>query len=573
MRRWLFGAGFLLVGWAIVAGALLAVSASAATDARALVADARARFGADELIEGEGKAVLEHAATRFAEAESSSGSLILAPARALPVLGRQIRSLNTLAGAGADVLAVVVEASGAVDELRVGAEVPASRVASVTALRETVSAAAVQLRSVSLGPDEALIAPLARARQTIAGELVEALESLDRAELVTSALVSVLEGSRYLVLAANNAEMQAGWGMPLSVGVLEVVDGDLGLTGMQAAEDLVLPAGAVPIIGDFEATWGFMRPSQDFRNLALTASFPEAAPVAAAMWEELGRGAVDGVIALDPLALRAILTATGPVEVEDGIVTAEDVVPFVLHDAYVDQQSRSAGQEVRRERQSDIAVATVASATSAGTDLLELARSLAEAAASRHVMVWSIEPNEQAAWAAAGVDGGFGQDSLLIGAVNRSANKLDWFLDVSASLQAEAVADGIEVTIEIELLNRTPDGEPSYVAGPTAEGPDGLLAAGDWRGFLTVHVPGEAASVRIDGLAPTVDGRSWPTRVGASVVLVPKGQTQRHVVEFTLPAGPRSLTVEPSARVRPVQWEAGGERWSDDIGARTLTLG
>jgi len=573
MRRWLFGAGFLLVGWAIVAGALLAVSASAATDARALVADARARFGADELIEGEGKAVLEHAATRFAEAESSSGSLILAPARALPVLGRQIRSLNTLAGAGADVLAVVVEASGAVDELRVGAEVPASRVASVTALRETVSAAAVQLRSVSLGPDEALIAPLARARQIIAGELVEALESLDRAELVTSALVSVLEGSRYLVLAANNAEMQAGWGMPLSVGVLEVVDGDLGLTGMQAAEDLVLPAGAVPIIGDFEATWGFMRPSQDFRNLALTASFPEAAPVAAAMWEELGRGAVDGVIALDPLALRAILTATGPVEVEDGIVTAEDVVPFVLHDAYVDQQSSSAGQEVRRERQSDIAVATVASATSAGTDLLELARSLAEAAASRHVMVWSIEPNEQAAWAAAGVDGGFGQDSLLIGAVNRSANKLDWFLDVSASLQAEAVADGIEVTIEIELLNRTPDGEPSYVAGPTAEGPDGLLAAGDWRGFLTVHVPGEAASVRIDGLAPTVDGRSWPTRVGASVVLVPKGQTQRHVVEFTLPAGPRSLTVEPSARVRPVQWEAGGERWSDDIGARTLTLG
>jgi hypothetical protein len=416
------------------------------------------------------------------------------------------------------------------------------------------------------------VAQLADARTTLAEELGEALESLERAEVVTAAVADVLDGSRYLVLAANNAEMQNGWGMPLSAGVLEVVDGALSLDAMEPTSDLLLPRGVVPVTGDLADTWSFIDPSSDFRNLAVTASFDQAAPVAAAMWEALGRGPVDGVLAIDPLALRAILATTGPVESAAGQVSADEVVPLMLHDAYVLQADLESGIDARRDEQSDVAVAAVRAATAPGTDMVQLGRNLAAAAENRHVMLWSSDERQQAAWVAAGVDGGLREDSLLIGAANRAGNKVDWFLDVGAVLVTQPTADGVEVTVDITMTNRTPDGEPQYVVGPFDPEKAGL-AAGDWRGFLTAHIPGAATDVRIDDLVVVVDGRSGPTRIVSAVTLVPKGETRTHVVRFTMPPGASVLTVEPSARVNPISWVAGSEAWRDDDGARSLALG
>ena len=572
-RRWVVG-GILLI-LLVWAGACAPHHTGAALDARAAkvaLDDARAQFPADELVEDEAVAALDHAGSLFARAEERSGSPVLAPVGVLPVVGRQVRSLNALAGAGAEVLDVAVDAADEVEVLRRGTREPAARVEAVEQLHVTVTRAAQELRGVSLGPDEALVSPLADARATLADELDEALVSLDRGGVVTAALVEVLRGSRYLVLAANNAEMQAGWGMPLSVGVLEVSDGNLVLDEMEATRELVLPPDAVPVGGDFADSWGFLRPSQDFRNLALTASFEQAAPVAAGMWEELGRGPVDGVIALDPLALRAILATTGPVEAEGQTVTADDVVPFVLHDAYVLQALDPSGRDLRDERQSEIAVAAIEAATTPGTDLVDLARNLGDAAGGRHLMLWSSDPEQQAAWVAADVDGALEGDSLLVGAVNRGANKLDWFLDVSATMSSRAGPSGTEVTLEVELANRTPDGEPQYVAGPDESVVGPPLPSGDWRGFITVHVPGAATDRLVEGADLAVDGWAGEARVVAAVALVPKGQTTTHVVRFTLPPGSEAIDVEPSARVHPVQWTADEERWADETGARTVSL-
>lgn len=572
-RRLVLACCLVVLAWVAGSAALVAAAALDADDAKEELEAARARYSPDELVEGEGLAAIERAQARFASAERRSGSLPLAPVTVLPVVGRQLRSLNALAGAGADVLAVALDAAGDIAELRDGELEARERVAAVEELHATVTDAARRLRAVSLGPDEALVTPLADARRTVAEELDEALVSVERAEVVTAAVADVLDGARYVVLAANNAEMQAGWGMPLSVGLLEVVDGELALGGMQPASELVLPVGAVRETGDLADNWAFMRASQDFRNLALTASFDQAAPVAAAMWEALGRGPVDGVLVLDPLALRAILTTTGPVQVAGGVVTAEDVVPLVLHDAYVAQGDDFSGLDERREQQSEIAGAVVAAATGPGTDLVDLARNLADAARNRHVMLWSSDPVQQAAWVAAGVDGGLQEDSLLVGAVNRAANKVDWFMDAAASIEASAAASGgTDVTVEIGLANSTPEGEPYYIAGPAVDETAPRLAAGDWWGFLTVHLPGDATDVRFDGLDLIVDGRSGPTRVVSAVTLVPRGETRSHVLRFALPAGTTTVTVEPSARARPVLWTAGGEQWADDSGPHEVVL-
>src|SRR5439155_12845771 len=120
---------------------------------------------------------------------------------------------------------------------------------------------------------------------------------------------------RYLVFAANNSEMRAGSGMFLSVGVMTTSNGTIELSDMEPTGDLPVPPGKVPISGDLAARWGWIKPTEDFRNLMVSPRFDLMAPLAAQMWQAVGRPPVDGVLALDPIMLRAMLAATGPVDV------------------------------------------------------------------------------------------------------------------------------------------------------------------------------------------------------------------------------------------------------------------
>ena len=58
-------------------------------------------------------------------------------------------------------------------------------------------------------------------------------------------------------------------------------------------------------------------------------------------------------------------------------------------------------------------------------------------------------------------------------------------------------------------------------------------------------------------------GPDGPTRVAATYVGLARGEAKTLVVQFTLPPGMRSVTVEPSARVPGERWQAGGEQWVD----------
>jgi hypothetical protein len=169
---------------------------------------------------------------------------------------------------------------------------------------------------------------------------------------------------------------------------------------------------------------------------------------------------------------------------------------------------------------------------------------------------------EQRGWEAAGIAGDLTADSLFVSLLNRGGNKLDWFTPIDARVTtAPAAADRTtEVTVELTVENRTPTGEPRYVAGP----PFGQRwAPGTYVGVLAVDVPGLATEVRIDGVEPVVAGKDGRAQVVAIPIEVARGDRKVVTVRFRMPPGHRELVVEPSGRQPGITWHYGTKTWKD----------
>ncbi|MGH9182057.1 MAG: DUF4012 domain-containing protein, partial [Acidimicrobiales bacterium] len=496
-------------------------------------------------------------------------SPVLSPLRILPVVGRQLRSSTALVSAAAQVSEI---GAVAVDESSLAFDSPhatgAERVALLRRLAAIAADAGRRLDQVRLGPGRALVATLADKRDELATGIADVRGVLSKAETVTTALAGLLEGpSRYLVLAANNAEMRAGSGMFLSLGEAMMGAGEIRLGGFRPAATATLAPGTEPAIGDADLVdrWGWLSPNREWRNLATTPRFDITAALAAQMWAASGPGPVDGVLALDPVALRAILAATGPVEVGGTTVGADNVVEVLLHDQYAGQTGfEDQAQADRREMLGSIAATAMDALQGPAVDLAALAEGLSAAARGRHLLAWSSRAPDALGWVAASLGGELRPDSLALAVLNRGGNKLDRFLAVDADLVIPPAPTGAGDTafeLEIRLANRVPAGESVYVAGPH---PDSGVAGGVYKGLVSVNLPAIARAVTVDGGPPlAASGPDGPTSVTAVAVTVAPGTEAVVKIRFTMPGLDGQLRVEPSARVPGVNWTGPGGPWPD----------
>jgi hypothetical protein len=204
------------------------------------------------------------------------------------------------------------------------------------------------------------VGPLAEARAEAVGTVEELEASLGRVRVATAGLAELFEGeSTLLLLLGNNAEMRVGSGMFLTVGTLTISDGRFSVGEIVPTFDFQLPE-AVPVEGDLADLWGWLEPGREWRNLGVTPRFDVTAPLAAQMWAQAKGQAVDGVLAVDVLALEALLQATGPVEVEGQTIDAGTVVQDLLHDQYVGLDGQDdVAQAERRGRLGGVARAAL----------------------------------------------------------------------------------------------------------------------------------------------------------------------------------------------------------------------
>jgi hypothetical protein len=361
---------------------------------------------------------------------------------------------------------------------------------------------------------------------------------------------------RYLVLGLNNAEMRAGAGMVLSLGELRLSDGRLSLTQLQSVGEVAVPAGVDIGDADMARMWGWAGPSRDWRNLLLSPRFAASAQLAARMWVAAGREPVDGVLAVDPRALAAVLDATGPVDAGGRRYEAGTVTQELWHEQYV----RNAGpsQTVRRDELADVARAAFDAIDTRDWSVRRLARRIADAARGRHLMVWSADEHVASAWAAAGADGALSQPGILLSVVNAGADKLDPFLDVRATVRRS----GRTAVVRVTMRNDTPDGQPTYVLGVTPP-PDG--GNGRYVGLVALSVAGPGMGVELTGAPLAVGGRDGDGAVAGTRFVLERGASK--VVEFvlTVPTSARAVRVEASSRSRATSWRAGDSTWRDVI--------
>jgi hypothetical protein len=524
-----------------------------------------------ELIRGKGLPELRAAQHDFADAADAADSPFVTPFEILPVIGRQVRSVRALTAGSSTVVRVGVHAmEQSTKELDVTATAGPQRVALLSRLGEIGAEAADSLRGVGLGPGEALIGPLASARTKFARQLHKAQRAMADVRDASAGIGQMAVGpSKYLLLAANNSEMRTGSGMLLSAGVLSMQNGNFSLGPMTSVTDLQLFPGMVNATGDYQARWGWVDPTVDWRYLAMSPQFDVTGALAAQMWKARTGEDVDGVLALDPIALKALVKVSGPVDVQGTHIDADNIVHQILLQQYVDYAKDNPtadgdvpANEQRRERNGDIARAIVDKLDQVGWHLSDLVDDLRTAARGRHVMFWSSKPEQQRAWRAAGVSGVLPRDGFMISIDNRSGNKLDQFLPVAADVTHHPVAGGTEVVVTVKIANLSPDGLPRYVQGPYTV-PE--FVAGQYKGILNVNIPFVSRDIHLDGVERIVAaGPDQTTRVVAGNISLLRGQAGTYTVRFTVPEGYEHLDVVPSARYPAIGYTAGAATWSDD---------
>jgi Protein of unknown function (DUF4012) len=566
-RRILFGLGLIAGLWLLVTVVMLFQARRSIDAGVRRLEEARELLSPGDLVRGEGRTAIRAARRDFERARDLAGSPLLAPLEAVPVLGQQVRSVDAQTAAASDIVRIGESAvTDAERQLRVRPATGPARVALIEEVSRILARAETRLRSVDLGPDFFLVGPVGDAREEFAGKLQEVRESLADSRAAAAGLTEFLRGpGRYLVLAANNAEMRAGSGMWLSAGVLTVEAGRFELGEMRPTGDLLVPPGTVPVGGDLAARWGWLDPTHDFRSLAATPRFDATAPLAADMWAALTGETVAGVLVLDPLTLRALLAAQGPVDAAGRTLDADNVLQYVFLEQYREASLADPTQQARRDRLGEIARAAVDAFEDRDWETADLADELAAAGQGRHVLAWSRDPVEQRGWEAAGVAGALRPDSLLVSLMNIGGNKLDQFVTIDGVVTARDRDGGREVTVRLEIGNEASLGEPAYVIGPF---PGTGLAAGEYRGILAVDVPGAARDAGIDGADLVAAGPDGPDRVVATAVRLGAGDRSALTVRFRLAGGAGGMRVEPSAREPGIRWRFGSVEWLDDHAKR-----
>ena len=558
----------VLLLWLLLLVGLLALSVVESKHAFRAAESARRELDIEDLGGPGPERQLRQVTAHAARARRAIRNPVTWPATVLPVVGRQIRSAGALAAAAEEVGRTGATGAQETRLLLEGAPTTASgRLETVTALHELIAGVRQDLSAIDLGPDRALVSPLAMRRDAVARDLVELEARLQTAEQVTRVVRDLLRGpNRYLLLAANNAEMRAGTGAFLSAAVLEASGGSFTLGPTRSTADLVLAGDGVRIEGDLAERWGFTGLNREWRNLGATPRFDVTAEVASRMWQAATGEEVDGVLAVDVGGLSAILAATGPIVLDDGRqLDAEGVEDFLLHDQYdvLASATRDDAQSARREQLGRIAELTTERLDTGEFDAPEFARSLLEAVEGRHLLAWAADPEDQRAWVEAGVAGRLRPDSLLVGLINRGGNKLDRFVRPEVALRSEPIAGGTAFTLDVSLRNAVGSREVPYVAGPAA-GVEGR--PGDYIGLVAVTVPGDSRSLRLDGGPTVAAGPDGPTRVIAGQVVIPRGETATLTVRFTRPLTSGTFHVEPSARMPSSRWTVGGRAFSDARG-------
>jgi Protein of unknown function (DUF4012) len=558
--RWLFlGALLLLVGWVGWCAHLVSSAKSDLQFAQSELKSLTDKDALKALLDGDRKGLLD-AQARLHSAKSNLGSPALSVARPLPFVGRQINSARALTGTASGVLDAAVETSA---ELSPDKRSGMSRIQLLDALGVGTKRMTTAIDKGDLGPPSGLLVSLSNGRADLARQLLKLRKPLDRTNVALPGLRHMLVGpTKLLVVAANNAQMAAGSGLPLAVAPADIIDGHITVGEFQPNGVLLVPDGAVQLTPELQQLWAFATPQAAIGRAIVTPRFDVSAAILAAQYGAATNTPVDGVLLIDIVGLQK-LVAVGGASADPNAIPADKIIDELMHNQYLSlDESKPDTFIQRKERLGQVAHVALGDLLNPNLSAVDLGRALSDAAAGRHVLLWSRLPDEQLAMQALRVDGGLAADSVSVSLLNAGGVKLDWFIKMASKVTVGPVANNErQVDIEVAVSSQVPDGLPRYVAGPAIP----VAEYGDYIGYFTINVPGSATKMHLGDASPViVSGPDGPTRTIGQLLIVKRNTTRVVTFSFTLPADFPTLRVEPSGRYPAIDWTSGTQSWTDD---------
>lgn len=566
-RRHVAFAGLFFVVIVVAFGSWLAVRAF---DAKSNLEAARdsAQLAKDALLQGDTEGAAKFADEASSSAQQARDATHSVPwniASAVPWLGDPFTTgqeiSDVVLGLATDVLqpAATVGAVLSPDQLlqgnRVDVQVLREREPELSAVAVAATKLDASAKAIS---DPKYVSLLVDARSQLQEQTANVADLLDNTAFAARVVPPMMgaDGPRtYFMAFQTNAEARGTGGLLGGFGILRFDNGTATVDTLASNRDLDGASASVDLGREFTDMFGFTNPTTDSRNSNLSSHFPNAAQIWKAMWAGRTGMNVDGVIALDPVALSYVLGAVGPVTMPDGeVITKDNVVELTESTAY----SRFPTDQVARKQYlQDIASEVVRKITGRIEKPRNLLDALGKAVGERRIAVWSSAPDEQGLLEETPLAHVIPDDPAPYAEVvinNLGGNKLDYYL----RRQIEYVADGCDgetrmSTVTIRLANEAPKtGLPDYVA-----------AAPGIRQDIPLDVPKGAMVTSVRLLATTgatlvsalVDGQQVPVFSGTErghpsfeVQLgIPPGQSGELTFRLSEPtsAGAARVPIQP----------------------------
>ncbi|MCV7056545.1 DUF4012 domain-containing protein [Mycolicibacterium gilvum] len=404
--------------------------------------------------------------------------------------------------------------------------------------------------------DPRYVSLLNDARRHLQNQISDVTSVIENTALAARLAPSMMgaDGPRtYFMAFQTNAEARGTGGLLGGYGILRFDNGVPTVDSLASNTDLKGAVAPVDLGFEFDQQYGFQQPFFDFRNSNISPHFPYAAEIWQGMWLEQTGMKVDGVIAIDPVALSYILGAVGPVTMPDGeVISRENVVELTESTAY-SRFPLETDQAARKQYLQDIANAVVTKMTGQVKSPRLLLDALGRAVSERRIAVWSSLPEDQALLEATPIAHIIPDDSAPYAQVvinNLAGNKLDYYLDT----QIEYVADGCNgdtraSTVTVKLTNAVPAaGLPDYVVGAEGLSPDLGFTVPPGTNVTSVRLFGtkgaELSGVILNGeRVPAIHYTERGRPVFEVQVIITAGQTANimfQLSEPTVPGVPRA---------------------------------
>lgn len=488
---------------------------------------------------------------------------------AVPGLGRNLSVTREIAQQTHDVVtgavAPLVHISGSLSLETLKPKNGAIDVAALSALSSpvhkasaTVDSALDRLRHLDT---DGTIGPVAAAKTRLIETLTPVATQLDSATSLLSIVPGMLgaDGPRnYLLVFQNNGELMPAGGTVGSMAIIHVENGALSITAQSSAAPTDFPmyqAPVTPIPADASALYPTSL-GWNVQDMTETPRFSLTFDIAKQLWKRAKGIDIDGMMAVDTVALAQFLDLTGPVALPDGSqLTGENAVQTLLIGLYRNHTAA----EVDAINQT-LSSAMFGKLLSGDVDPAKLASFVTTASSQHRILLWSQNPAEQKAIRSSAFYGAPPvstptTDQLGVYFRDITPAKMAVFLSQKVTLaQAVCNADGRpDVRVTVTLTNLAQPGAklPAYVAQP-----DGHI-----RLWVYAYAPPGYTLTGVRASVPDVDpllGTDGEYPVARGAVKVMPGETQ--TITYDLHAGhvgERDLAAKVTPAVTPTAVEKG----------------